>query len=35
MLVTQMGSGETASRDDVANVGYEAMKEGEDHVVAG
>ncbi len=35
MLDTKVGSEEKASAADVAKVGYEAMKKGEDHVVAG
>ena len=35
MLDTQLAAGEKALPADVAKVGYEAMKKGEDHVVAG
>ena len=35
MLDTQVGAGEKAPPADVAKDGYEAMKKGEDHVVAG
>ncbi len=35
MLDTKVGSEEKASAADVAKEGYEAMKKGEDHVVAG
>jgi short-subunit dehydrogenase len=35
MLDTKVGSGEKASPADVAKEGYEAMKDGKDHVVAG
>jgi short-subunit dehydrogenase len=35
MLDTKVGSGEKADPADVAKEGYEAMKKGEDHVVAG
>ena len=35
MLDTEVGSGEKAPPADVAKEGYEAMKKGQDHVVAG
>ena len=35
MLDTKVGAGEKADPADVAKEGYEAMKKGEDHVVAG
>lgn len=35
MLDTKAGSGEKASPADVAKEGYEAIKKGADHVVAG
>jgi len=35
MLDTPIGTGEKAAPADVAEIGYEAMKKGEDHVVAG
>jgi short-subunit dehydrogenase len=35
MLDTRVGTGEKAAPSDVARQGYEAMKKGEDHVVAG
>ena len=35
MLDTKVGSGEKAAPADVAKEGYEAMKKGQDHVVAG
>ena len=35
MLDTQVATGEKASPAEVAKLGYEAMKNGEDHVVAG
>ncbi len=35
MLDTKVGTGEKAAPADVAKVGYDAMKNGDDHVVAG